>query len=134
MKCHFMKYALAIVAVSFASYLYYQHMKMEQVKDRYTLLVQKLETTTVNTLDLKAILSLKLQMSCEEAQEELINHGSTKEECLSYHQSFNQECLDKVFRLAPIQLSNKSEFMDYAKRYQRCILPIDLANISATFL
>ncbi|ATC94645.1 hypothetical protein [Pseudoalteromonas tunicata] len=129
-----MKYVLALVAISIASYLYYQEMKIEQAKEQYSLLLQKLDSTKVNTLEIKNALSLKLQVSCNEAQEQLLNQGSTKEECLSYYQSFNQECLDKVFRLAPIELSSKSEFMDYAKRYQRCILPIDLANISATFL
>ena len=44
-------------------------------------------------------------------------------DCVATHHEMQNECTEKVFRLAPLNLDSKKELIEYSNEYSRCTLP-----------
>ena len=44
-------------------------------------------------------------------------------DCVAAHDEMQDQCTDKVFRLAPLNIDSKKELIAYSNEYSRCTLP-----------
>lgn len=44
-------------------------------------------------------------------------------ECVAAHDKIKNQCIEKVFRLAPLNIASKKELIEYSNQYSRCTLP-----------
>ncbi len=44
-------------------------------------------------------------------------------DCVAAHDEMQDQCTDKVFRLAPLNIDSKKELIEYSNEYSRCTLP-----------
>ncbi len=44
-------------------------------------------------------------------------------DCVAAHDEMQDQCTDKVFRLAPLNIDSKKELIEYSNQYSRCTLP-----------
>lgn len=44
-------------------------------------------------------------------------------ECVATHDKMQNQCTEKVFRLAPLNIESKKELIEYSNEYSRCTLP-----------
>ncbi|OUL56807.1 hypothetical protein [Pseudoalteromonas ulvae] len=123
-------FILILVAITFGYNEYSASAKYEQ----YNSFLNQLSTSKVTSFEAANAAKIKLQINCETTKLQLEKNGSSLDECQTYISSFHDECKDKVFRLAPLEFSGTEEFEKYAKRYQRCVLPLDIASMETNFL
>ncbi len=129
-----MKYVIALVALVAAGYYFYEGYKLDNDRAAFSDLMDQVEYEPVNLFDAKNAIFNYAQVSCHDAKEGLEEKGSSVNDCLDYQQSYKNECETKIFRLAPMNFSDRNELADYGRRYRKCIMPQSFASSSESYL
>ena len=129
-----MKYLSGFILILVVIIYGYNEYSASAKYDQYASFLTKLNTAKVTSFEAAKAAKMKLLINCETTKVQLEKNGSSLDECQTYVSSFHKECKDKIFRLAPLEFSGSEEFEKYAKRYQRCVLPLDIASIETNFL
>lgn len=120
-----MKYILLIALIVAAGYYYHRQSTAESNARALALLIEKVEYQDVDLFALKEALAKRVYAICANNEAMLLESGRSVGNCMEGHDIKRVECEGRIFRLAPLSISNRSELLDYSKRYVRCALPYD---------
>jgi hypothetical protein len=77
----------------------------------------------INVFDFKNTMAKYAEHLCYKNEAALEFQHISIEECIANHDSLKQQCADKIFRLAPLNLDSKNVVLNYSQQYKRCTLP-----------
>ena len=118
-----MRLILGSIVIIVAGFSVNKYVFSSKVYDGVTTVTDIVAIYPVNIFDFKQTLQNYAYHLCYKNEDRLSQQHVTSHECVDSHDSLKRECEDKVFRLAPLNLQNKEEVLNYAKQYTQCTLP-----------
>ena len=77
----------------------------------------------VDLFKFKKIVQNYAQHLCYTNEGMLAGINVSSSDCVAAHDEMQDQCTDKVFRLAPLNIDSKKELIEYSNEYSRCTLP-----------
>lgn len=77
----------------------------------------------VDLFKFKKIAQNYAQHLCYTNEGMLAGINVSSSDCVAAHDEMQDQCTDKVFRLAPLNIDSKKELIEYSNEYSRCTLP-----------
>ena len=77
----------------------------------------------VDLFKFKKIAQNYAQHLCYTNERVLAGINVSSSDCVAAHDEMQDQCTDKVFRLAPLNIDSKKELIEYSNEYSRCTLP-----------
>ena len=77
----------------------------------------------VDLFKFKKIAQNYAQHLCYTNEGMLAGINVSSSDCVAAHDEMQDQCTNKVFRLAPLNIDSKKELIEYSNEYSRCTLP-----------
>ncbi|WP_105198904.1 MULTISPECIES: hypothetical protein [unclassified Pseudoalteromonas] len=120
-----MKYLVFIAALAAAGYYYLEHTRSQSNASALNLVLSEARKGEVDLFALKDALTKHVYAICDSNSSRLLESERSVSDCEQLHDIKHAECNERVFRLAPLTITDRDEVVDYAKRYVRCSLPYE---------
>ena len=113
-------FLVVIIIIGFAVNKYVFSSKMYDGVSNVTDLVSEYP---VDLFKFKKVAQNYAQHLCYTNERVLAGINVSSSDCVAAHDEMQDQCTDKVFRLAPLNIDSKKELIEYSNEYSRCTLP-----------
>lgn len=118
-----MKIVVASVLVFVVGFSIKKYVVSASTFDKANNIADVMKEYPVDLIEFKLVLKKYIDHVCEQNGEYLERLKSNSDSCINEHQQAKQECISRVFRLAPLKINTESEVKQYGQDYKNCALP-----------